>query len=112
MAQAKRKTKHIALTGDWSVAGVADRLTALQKQRLTAKVSGGEDALVIDVGGIDAIDACGCQLLALWLRHLRREGLAPRLANSNAELSSYIRLLGFAEELVIGAEPAGNAKAD
>jgi len=111
MAQAKRKIKHIVLAGDWSVAGVADRLTSLQKQRPTAKGSGGGDELVIDVGGIDAIDACGCQLLALWLRHLRREGLAPRLANSNSELSCYIRLLGFAEELVTGAEPAGGAEA-
>ncbi len=106
MAEAKRKTKRIALAGDWSVTGVADRLKALQKQRLTVKGAGGGDELVVDVGGIEAIDACGCQLLALWLRHLRREGVAPRLDNGSVELTGYIRLLGFAEELASGAEPA------
>ncbi len=49
----------------------------------------------VDVAQVTAIDACGCQLLALFLEQLRRLGVAACADGAGAEIRERIELLGF-----------------
>lgn len=58
------------------------------------------EAAVLDLRQVDHIDACGCQLLALFLEHLRRHGILPT-ACLGPEVAAQISLLGFSENLPV-----------
>lgn len=50
----------------------------------------------LDLRQVDHVDACGCQLLALFLEHLRRHGIIPT-ACLGPEVAAQISLLGYSE---------------
>ena len=97
----------VCLDGDWSMSGVADRFPFLAKQLTTLSESLSIEELQsfescglpeIDLSGINALDACGCQLLALFISNLRQCGKAPRITNIPDTFRSKIHLLGFDRE--------------
>ncbi len=59
----------------------------------------------IDLSRVSDIDACGCQLLALFLENLKRRGTAPLLAAPPLALSEQIEALGFHDLLAAQPEP-------
>lgn len=54
------------------------------------------ETVELDLRPVDRIDACGCQLLALFLEHLRRHGIMPAVC-LGPEVAAEISLLGFSE---------------
>lgn len=95
----------ISLSGDWSMTGVARQLPRLVQ--LLARIAAGDQKpaprqLLLE--GITELDACGCQLLASFVRELRRQGISPLCAGLPEGYREKVRLLGFAAEL--GDPPA------
>lgn len=98
----------IHLDGDWSMSAVAEKLPLLVDGFATLIGSDAADGrqkcppdLVpeIDLSGVTDLDACGCQLLALFVRNLRRNGLSSQVINIPDTLKSRIHFLGFDQEL-------------
>lgn len=93
----------IALSGNWSICCVTERLSELTTH-LGALIAG-RDANAsptrseICVRDVESIDASGCQLLAIFLRHLHRHGFAPAIVNPPEHFRSIMALLGFDAEL-------------
>ncbi|MFA7059533.1 MAG: STAS domain-containing protein [Pedobacter sp.] len=97
----------VCLDGDWSMTGVAERFPFLEKHLsvLTESQSIEEfqssesyGFLEIDLAGINALDVCGCQLLAIFIRNLRQCGVTPRITNIPDTFRSKIHFLGFDRE--------------
>ncbi|WP_224985073.1 STAS domain-containing protein [Geomonas agri] len=59
----------------------------------------------IDLSRVDDIDACGCQLLALFLENLKRRGTTPVLAAAPAAVRDRINTLGFGDLLALQPGP-------
>lgn len=98
----------IHLDGDWSMAGVAEKFSALSSvlnSLLDSQLStdpGHSAAPVvpeIDLSGITGFDACGCQLLVLFVRKLRQHGISAQLTNFSDALKSSVYYFGFDREL-------------
>jgi anti-anti-sigma regulatory factor len=51
----------------------------------------------IDMAGVTSVDACGCQLLAVFLENLIRHGIVPEPCRIPPGIMEQIRLLGFAD---------------
>jgi anti-anti-sigma regulatory factor len=70
-------TNRIALNGDWSIIGINCRLHELSTYLKTLRANRERTAdslnlkMKICVDGVETIDASGCQLLAVFLRHVR-----------------------------------------
>lgn len=102
----------ICLAGDWSMCGVSTQLPQLAAQLDDLTGTAPEDTSPattttrseIDLQGIDCFDACGCQLLAVFLHALHQKGLRPLLSNIPGVVSDMIGLLGFAGELARHAD--------
>lgn len=54
--------------------------------------------VTVDLSKVSEIDACGCQLLALFVENLKRFGITPATA-SEAPVTQQIALLGFGDLL-------------
>ncbi len=104
----KANLSPLSLDGDWTISGVAEQLPRLSQQiallldppqtnknRADAAPSRPE----IDLGGISALDACGCQLLTHFSRALQQHGIVPQFANLSAPFLETIHQLGFDQEL-------------
>lgn len=98
----------ICLDGDWSMNGVAEtfpNLTNFLAGILGTEASVGLQKCLpdyspeIDLTGITNFDACGCQLLALFVRSLKESGVSIHLIKMNDALRSKIEFLGFGREL-------------
>ena len=53
----------------------------------------------LDLAGLTELDACGCQLLASFVRTLRQQGFIPFCKGISDDLHAKIRFLGFEHEL-------------
>ncbi|WP_298272451.1 STAS domain-containing protein [Geobacter sp.] len=93
----------ITLGGDWSISGVTERLNELTVHLGSLLAGRGAAApppkSEICVRDVETIDASGCQLLAVFVRHLRRHGFAPAIVNPPEHFRSSVSLLGFDDEL-------------
>lgn len=97
----------IVLNGDLSIAGVKEQYLPMMRYltRLDEDVQAGVGQCshrVIDLTGVQEFDACGCQMLAVFLRNLRHRGVAVfsfKLSDAHRET---IHRLGFDEELFAG----------
>ena len=103
MLKKTTETFRVCLDGDWSMSGVAERFPLLVKHLsvLTDSQSIEEfkSALPeIDLAGINALDVCGCQLLAIFIRNLRQCGVTPRITNIPDTFRSKIHFMGFDRE--------------
>lgn len=93
----------VCLDGDWSMSGVAERFPLLAKHLslLSDAFSAKNESTClpeIDLAGLNELDACGCQLLALFIRSLRQFGITPRVTNIPDSFRTKIRFLGFDRE--------------
>ena len=107
-----RKTVEVSrfsLEGDWTICGVAEQFPRLSQQ--LSLLSGSlppqkrrrsttSTAPEIDLGGISALDACGCQLLAHFSHALHQSGISPHYINLPEAFRSTIHLLGFSREFI------------
>lgn len=104
----KANASPLSLDGDWTISGVAEQFPRLsqqialildppkaKKKRACASVS----RLEIDLGGISALDACGCQLLTHFYHALHQHGIVPLFAHLPAPFLDTIHQLGFDQEL-------------
>lgn len=105
MSAATTATIAITLDGDWSMTGVAAQLQPLAEHLalLAPHASGGRPGPsgqpLISLARIDAIDACGLQLLTVFLRHLRQLGFTPALTDISRDVRLTVQTLGFGHEL-------------
>lgn len=103
MIEEQDEVNRLILNGDFSVAGVSDRLPSLV-QHLARMAEGSSNCLnaarpwEIDLREIQALDGCGCQLLATFLRSLRRGGVAMFSLKLSQEHREKIHLFGFDNE--------------
>ena len=101
------ETNRISLSGDFSIAGVKEQIPLLA-QHLASAATIRANALEqelhheIDLTGIQDLDACGCQLLAALLRHLRDLGIENPVFRISDAHRERIHLLGFEAEIFAG----------
>ena len=102
------KILQIHLDGDWSMSAVAEKRPLLAEG--FARIVGSDSvagqqqcpsAIVpeIDMAGVTEFDACGCQLLALFVCNLKQKGFSSQVINIPDALRSRIHFLGFDKEL-------------
>ena len=100
----------IKLDGDWSMSGVAAQFPLLadclvhltDADAAGGKGKGPSDILPeIDLAEVTDFDACGCQLMALFIHNLRQNGISAQLINIPESFRSKIHFLGFDNELNI-----------
>lgn len=105
----------LCLAGDWTVSGVAEQFPLLANHLAHLSVIHSPDkqqtctAQIVpemDLAGITALDACGCQLLARFIRSLQQGGVSPLIHNVPDGFIAKIRLLGFERELNLSGETA------
>ncbi|HJV35007.1 STAS domain-containing protein [Geomonas sp.] len=109
MPAATGSTSHrFLLEGDWVLENVdrhrkqlADALAQLLQSPQP------ECQVELDLARMTDIDACGCQLLALFLMGLGRQGVTPRLQDMPGELREKLVLLGY-DDVLAGGEPTGD----
>jgi len=108
MPKKKSEANRLCLAGDWSIRGVAEQLPLLVQYLANlsdpqspekSKTCAANGIPEVDLAGITALDACGCQLLANFSRALQQPGISPRIRNIPDPFISKIRLLGFDREL-------------
>jgi|GEM_PF-983230 len=108
MSESATERMSIKLCGNWSITGVTDQLQFLKVQLQSLSFSNAVDTPAsscpmendpeIDMEDVDQIDLSGCQLLAIWLRHVKLLGLSPVLINVSEEFKQNIHFLGFGSE--------------
>ncbi|WP_041245404.1 STAS domain-containing protein [Geotalea uraniireducens] len=108
MSESATERMSIKLCGNWSITGVTDQLKFLKIQLQSLSFSNAADTRAsscpmendpeIDMKDVDQIDLSGCQLLAIWLRHVKLLGLSPVLINVPEEFRQNIHFLGFGSE--------------
>lgn len=83
----------------------ANELRQLLVERLSevAKMEPTLERVTIDLSQVSDIDACGCQLLALFVENLKQHGVTPATA-AGAPLTERIDLLGFSD--LLAGQPA------
>ena len=107
MTKKKSPTATLTLSGDYSIAGVSEQLPVLQqhlKETAAATEKAGNKALPchIDLSDLQALEACGCQLLAIFLHKLRAKGLADFSFTMDEFQREQIHLFGFHTAIFTG----------
>jgi ABC-type transporter Mla MlaB component len=97
----------LILNGDFSIVGVNEQLSVLAQHLAgVAEVVPGAFnrglPYEVDLSGVQVLDTCGCQLLAVLLRSLRQRGIASFSLKLSDDERDKIRSLGFAEEIFAG----------
>lgn len=102
MTVSSQKTPGLTLAGDWSVAGIADQwaqvsnyLSRMKQQISPAASEATDQPLLLDMSGIETLDACGCQLLAIFVRDMQEIGIATSLSAMPEPIRCIINTLGF-----------------
>lgn len=99
--------KTITIFGDLSMGGVREQFSVLAQQldslqeaytTNTAPIS----SCTLDLTGVQALDACGCQLLVAFLHTLVKRGTTICSLMLNDDYRDKIRSLGFGNELCAG----------
>jgi anti-anti-sigma regulatory factor len=99
-------SSRISLLGEWDSGYALVRLSQLASESdLLLQAEPRPERVAIDLSGISCLDACGCQMLAVFLGNLERHGVMPELCGTPAELWEQIRLLGFLEALGLAGAP-------
>lgn len=106
----RNEVNRIALDGDLSMVGIKEGFQILERHVVSraevAAEGGGQNVpLEIDLTGVKELDACGCQLLAVFLNNLRRHGAAVCSVKLNEACRMKIHNLGFDDEIFNGECP-------
>ena len=81
----------VKLHGEWTMNEAGERLELLAGELARQlEIEPRPARAGIDLAGMTEVDACGCQLLALFFEKLKGHGISPQLGET-------ICLLGFAE---------------
>lgn len=94
------ETTSVPLTGEWVITAMTSQLQCLmghRKQLLSAGDSGSRGAVTLDLGGVEALDASGCQLLAAFLKVLEKDGFQPDMAAMPASFHGLFESLGYCD---------------
>ena len=87
-----------ALQGEWVTARAIEGLKLLAGElELILGAEPKPSRIAIDLAQLTELDACGCQLLAVYLGNLKRHGIATEPCRIPPRLWEQIRLLGFAD---------------
>jgi anti-anti-sigma regulatory factor len=96
----------IMLHGEWTISRAAERLKLLAGEFAQLFEACPRHARVdINMAGVASVDACGCQLLVVFLENLRRQGIAPEPSYIAPEIMEQVRLLGFADAFAASVTP-------
>ena len=88
----------ITLEGEWFMDKAADLLELLaDKLAHLLEANPGLAKVEIDMAGVVDLDACGCQLLVVFLENVRRHGITPLPCCMQPQVMDKIERLGFAE---------------
>lgn len=88
--------RSVNLEGGWFMDQAVDlQKLLIEKLAEVSEGASGSDRLEIDMAGIADLDACCCQLLAVFLENLKRRGSAPVCCGISQQLQDKITLLGF-----------------
>ena len=91
-------TRGIRLPGEWVTSEAVEHFRLLTGEfDLLLERDPRPCRIEIDVTGVTSLDACGCQLLAVFLGNLKRCGILPETFGVHPEIADQIRLLGFAD---------------
>lgn len=97
----------ISLNGDLSMIGVTEQFPLLAQYLAGTAAdvtpsSAQHSPHEIDLTGIQALDACGCQLLVAFVRNLRKRGAVACSFKLTDDCRDIIHTLGFDDELYAG----------
>lgn len=93
----------ISINGDMSMGGVREQFSLLSSHLETLPGNDTESArCTLDLSGVQALDACGCQLLAAFYHSLSERGATICSLIVNDDYRDKIRTLGFDTELYAG----------
>lgn len=101
------EVNRISLRGDYSITGVKEQIPLLAQHlarvaEITPETLGRERRHEIDLTEVQALDTCGCQLLATLLRNLRQQGMEAPVVKISDSYRERIHLLGFDAEIFAG----------
>ena len=86
----------ITLDGVWSTERAVEIQGFLNgRLAVLAETEPGLDRTQIDLSGLSDLDACGCQLLVVFMENLRRRGISPIPSGLDRQTTDKITLLGF-----------------
>ena len=94
----------VKLEGEWGTDQVAD-LKNLLADHLAGIRRAAETRAELDLSALTALDACCCQLIAVFLDNMRRRGLVPVLTGMPEQLQETIALLGFSKAFAAPVPP-------
>lgn len=94
----------VKLEGEWGTDQVADLKNLLADHLAGIRRAAGTRA-ELDLSALTALDACCCQLIAVFLDNMRRRGLVPVLTGMPEQLHETIALLGFSEAFAAPVPP-------
>lgn len=105
MASERDNVHRVIIDGDLSMVGVKEQFSLLAQYagRMAETVSAGFEQCTlheIDLTGVQALDACGCQLLATFLRILKKCGIEACSLKLSDTYREKIHSLGFDNELL------------
>lgn len=93
----------ISINGDMSMGGVREQFSLLTRHLETLPGTDTEyPCCTLDLSGVQALDACGCQLLVAFYHSLARRGATICSLIVNDNFRDTIRTLGFDTELHVG----------
>lgn len=92
-------THNITLEGEWSLEHIGERQKLLAGELVHLReTTPGVGVVEIDLSGVATIDACGCQLLAIFVETLRQLGITARSKKIPRQLLEKVGILGFSFE--------------
>lgn len=106
----RNELNRIALDGDLSMVGVKECYQILEQHVVSRTEVAAADRdqnmpFEIDLTGVKELDACGCQLLAVFLNSLRQRGATVCSFKLNDAYRMKIHNLGFDDEIFNGGCP-------
>ncbi|HJV64142.1 MAG TPA: STAS domain-containing protein [Geomonas sp.] len=104
-------THRVALEGDWVLESAAGQLKYLAEQVVRLVERQPRPACAeIDLAMVTGIDACGCQLIAIFLEKLQRQQVTARPCHIPEEVRNTFSQLGFAGILAGSAATEEDAR--
>lgn len=100
IAMNSNEVNKISIDGDLSMAAVTEKFPVLAEYLAGSAAAPDQQLYEIDLTGVEALDACGCQLLVAFIHNLKKSGaiLSLQLSDSCRDI---IHNLGFDDDLSV-----------
>ena len=104
LTENQHEVNKLVLQGDFSIDGISEQFPLLVRymEEMAEGMSGKINrdlSCKIDLRGLQALDTCGCQLLAILFISLRQRGIGAVSVELSDEYREKIHLLGFDTEI-------------